>query len=113
VAEHASLRRVLRAAPSADACYRFSRKLRLHGDLLGSCVDAVLAGLQAEMPELGSVVAIDGSDLPAYANGQRYVSAKSKIERKRFADPDATWGHRSSISTRKVLPADLGDGVGA
>jgi hypothetical protein len=101
VAEHGALRRVLGATPSADACYRFSRKLREHGDLLGSCVDAVLAALRAEMPDLGATVAIDGSDLPAYANGQRYVSAKSKIERKRFADPDATWGHRSSISTRK------------
>jgi transposase len=101
VAEHASLRRVLGEAPSIDACYRFTKKLREHGDLLGSCVNAVLAGLKAEMPDLGSVVAIDGSDLPAYANGQRYVSAKSKVERKRFSDPDATWGHRSSISTRK------------
>ena len=52
------------------------------------------------MPALGTVVAIDGSDLPAYANGQRFVS-KGGAERKRFADPDATWGHRSAISTRK------------
>ncbi len=101
VAEHASLRRVLGTVPSVDACYRFSRKLREHGDLLGSCVNALIAGLQAEVPGLGTVVAIDGSDLPAYANGQRYVSAKSRVERKRFADPDASWGHRSAISTRK------------
>lgn len=45
-------------------------------------------------------VAIDGSDLPAYANGQRFVS-KGGPERKVFSDPDASWGHRSSISTRK------------
>ena len=48
---------------------------------------------------MGSTVAIDGSDLPAYANGQRYVKRGGEL-RKRFADPDATWGHRSSISTR-------------
>ncbi len=32
-------------------------------------------------------------------NGQRYVKRGGE-ERKRFADPDASWGHRSSISTR-------------
>src|SRR5205085_2530302 len=100
VAEHGGLRRVLGAVPSVDACYRFSRKLREHSDLLGSCVDAVVAALGDEIPDLGAVVAIDGSDLPAYANGQRYVSKGGKL-RKRFADPDATWGHRSAISTRK------------
>jgi hypothetical protein len=45
-------------------------------------------------------VAIDASDLPAYANGQRYVSKGGK-ERERFSDPDASWGHRSAVSTRK------------
>jgi len=48
---------------------------------------------------MGETVAIDGSDLPAYANGQRYVKRGGEL-RKRFSDPDATWGHRSSISTR-------------
>jgi hypothetical protein len=37
--------------------------------------------------------------MPAYANGQRYVSKGGKL-RERFSDPDASWGHRSSISTR-------------
>jgi Transposase DDE domain/Transposase domain (DUF772) len=100
VAEHGGLRRVLGATPSADACYRFTRKLREHGDLLAVCIDSVLAALHVEMPDLGSTVAIDGSDLPAYANGQRFVSKGGKL-RKRFSDPDATWGHRSAISTRK------------
>jgi len=45
-------------------------------------------------------IAIDASDLPAYANGQRFVS-KGGPERERFSDPDASWGHRSAISTRK------------
>jgi hypothetical protein len=48
---------------------------------------------------MGTDVAIDGSDLPAYANGQRYVS-KGGRERERFSDPDASWGHRSAVSTR-------------
>jgi hypothetical protein len=36
----------------------------------------------------------------AYANGQRFVS-KNGPERDRFSDPDASWGHRSAVSTRK------------
>lgn len=100
VAEHGGLRRVLGSAPSADACYRFTRKLREHDDLLASCIDSVLAALREEVPDLGTTVAIDGSDLPAYANGQRYLSKGGKL-REWYSDPDATWGHRSSISTRK------------
>jgi hypothetical protein len=38
--------------------------------------------------------------MPAYGNGQRYVS-KNGPERKKFSDPDASWGHRSAVSTRK------------
>jgi len=34
VAEHAELQRVLGCAPSLDACYRFTVKLRQHGDAL-------------------------------------------------------------------------------
>lgn len=43
---------------------------------------------------------LDASDLPAFANGQRYVSHGGR-ERERFSDPDASWGHRSAVSTRK------------
>ena len=51
---------------------------------------------------MGESIAIDGSDLPAYANGQRFVS-KNGRERalSEYSDPDASWGHRSAISTRK------------
>jgi IS5 family transposase len=51
---------------------------------------------------MGENVAIDGSDLPAYANGQRFVS-KGGRERglEEYSDPDASWGHRSAVSTRK------------
>jgi hypothetical protein len=38
--------------------------------------------------------------MPAYANGQRFKS-KGGEERKKFSDPDASWGHRSAVSTRK------------
>lgn len=47
-------------------------------------------------------MSIDASDMPAYANGQRFVS-KGGRERSddEFSDPDASWGHRSAVSTRK------------
>ncbi|MEA3075292.1 MAG: hypothetical protein QOF60_200 [Actinomycetota bacterium] len=99
VDEHPGLRRALGAAPSVYACYRFAEKLRHHAELLDGCVGQVLAALHAERPEMGSTVAVDGSDLPAYANGQRYVS-KGGPARTRWSDPDASWGHRSAVSTR-------------
>jgi Transposase DDE domain len=51
---------------------------------------------------VGCDLAIDASDLPAYANGQRFVS-KGGRERppNEYSDRDASWGHRSAISTRK------------
>jgi len=100
IAEHPGLRDVLGGAPSCWACYRFTGKVRENQPALADCLDAILAALHAEMPEMGSDVAIDASDLPAFANGQRYVSQGGR-ERERFSDPDASWGHRSAVSTRK------------
>jgi transposase, IS5 family len=105
VREHAALRAAVVGplssdVPSVFACYRFTAKLRTYGDLLTSCLDRVTAALHGHHPDMGANVAIDGSDLPAYANGQRFLS-KNGPERERFSDPDASWGHRSAVSTRK------------
>jgi hypothetical protein len=100
VAEHDGLQRVIGCAPSEWACYRFTRSLREHSDALASCLDRVIASIAEHLPDMGQDVAIDGSDLPAYANGQRYLS-KNGPEREKYSDPDATWGHRSAVSTRK------------
>ncbi|MEK6277743.1 MAG: transposase [Actinomycetota bacterium] len=103
VREHAALRRAIAGdgdVPSVYACYRFGEKLRRFKPLLDACLDRVSASLHAEIPEMGADVAVDASDLPAYANGQRFVS-KGGRERERFSDPDASWGHRSAVSTRK------------
>ena len=75
-------------------------KLRVYSDLLDGCIARVTASLYAELPEFGTDLAIDASDMPAYANGQRYLS-KNGPERQRYSDPDATSGHRSAVSTRK------------
>jgi hypothetical protein len=98
--EHDGLARALGERPSVFACYRFAAKLRRHGDLVDRCIDEVITALRGHHPDLGQHIAIDGSDMPAWANGMRYVS-KGGPERERFSDPDASWGHRSAISTRK------------
>jgi hypothetical protein len=104
VAEHAALRAALgchdpASVPSVHACYRFAAKLRAYKPLLDACLDRVTAALHEQMPELGETVAIDASDMPAYAIGQRYLY-KGGPERKTYSDPDASWGHRSAVSTR-------------
>jgi transposase, IS5 family len=105
VAEHPALAAVIAPngeTPSVYACYRFTAKLRGHAHLLEGCIARVVAELKRRNPVLGWDVAIDASDMPAYANGQRFVS-KGGRERpdSEFSDPDASWGHRSAVSTRK------------
>jgi hypothetical protein len=103
VAEHWKLQRVLGCEgdpPSVYAAYRFAEKLRRHGDKLQRCIDSVVEGLRSKVPDYGTNLAIDASDLPAYANGQRFLS-KGGPERERYSDPDAAWGHRSAVSVRK------------
>jgi hypothetical protein len=97
--EHPGLQAVLGGSPSIWACYRFANKLREQKPILDACLDRVADALRAENPDMGKDVAIDASDLPAFANGQRYVSKGGKL-RERFSDPDASWGHRSAVSTR-------------
>ena len=104
VGEHWRLQRALGCEgdpPSKWAAYRFAKTLRQHGDKLERCIDAVVEGLKAKLPTYGRDLAIDASDMPAYANGQRYVSKDSETERNWHTDPDASWGHRSAVSTRR------------
>jgi Transposase DDE domain len=100
LADHAGLQDALGGCPSVWACYRFTVRLRENQPLLADCLDGIAEGLRRQMPDIGCDVAIDASDLPAFANGQRFVS-KNGPERERFSDPDASWGHRSAVSTRK------------
>jgi transposase len=103
VREHAALAAVIAPEgdiPSVYSCYRFMAKLREHKHLLDECIAGVVGALKKADPLLGWDVAIDASDMPAYANGQRFVS-KGGREREKYSDPDASWGHRSAVSTRK------------
>ena len=45
-------------------------------ELMDACLDACAAALREQHPDFGRDVAIDASDLPALANGQRYVSQR-------------------------------------
>jgi hypothetical protein len=103
VGDHWKLQRALGCEgnpPSVYAAYRFAEKMRANGDMLERCIDSVVEGLKEKRPSYGTDLAIDASDMPAYANGQRYLSKGGK-ERERFSDTDASWGHRSAVSTRK------------
>jgi hypothetical protein len=71
VSEHPALRAAITRGtpvPSVYACYRFAAKLGTYGDLLSACLDRVNATLHAAHPDMGTNIAIDGSDLAAYAN---------------------------------------------
>ena len=74
ISEHTGLQEALGGCPSVYACYRFATKLRKHRPLLDVCLERVTASLREELPGYGEDIAIDASDLSAYANGQRYLS---------------------------------------
>jgi hypothetical protein len=67
IAEHPGLQDVLGGAPSCWACYRFTVKLRENQPALADCLDAALAALAVELPGMGENVAVDASDLAAFA----------------------------------------------
>lgn len=103
VREHWALQRALGCEgnpPSVYAAYRFAEKLRDNGEMVKRCVDSVVGGLRSKLPSYGTDLSIDASDMPAFANGQRY-SSKDGPERDWHSDPDASWGHRSAVGTRK------------
>jgi hypothetical protein len=100
IAEHAALAEAIGGTPSEWACYRFMTKLREHSSALAECVDGIAETLRGELPGYGVDVAVDASDMAAYANGQRFLYNHGP-ERQAYSDPDASWGHRSAVSTRK------------
>lgn len=100
IREHPALCEIIGGAPTNWACCRFATKLCKNRSVLGEFFDRCAEALRGVNPDFGRDVAIDASDLRAWANGQRYVSKGGKL-RERFSDPDASWGHRSAISTRK------------
>jgi hypothetical protein len=99
IAEHDGLQAALGAAPSVYACYRFTTKLRQHSDKLAACLDRIIASLAEALPGMGEHVAVDATDMPGFSNGQKYGGGGVREEP--CSDPDAAWGFRSAVSTRK------------
>ncbi len=102
VREHWALQRALGcegSPPSVWSAYRFAEKLRDNGEMVERCIDGVIAGLREKLPTYERDLAIDASDIPAYASG--YNRLPDGQERKRLSDTDASWGRRSAISVRK------------
>jgi transposase-like protein DUF772 len=96
VREHPGLQAALGCdgdPPSEWARYRFTAKLRDHAPVLEQCIADVIRALKKANPVLGWDVAIDASDMPAYASG-RSRRCKEGPERTpdEYSDPDASWG---------------------
>ena len=97
VAEPLAVTRDAREQPPAES----ERQCRLIRLCATERNDRLYAPLLTLLIDAGDVVALVSRDcLRAYGNGQRYVS-QGGPERERFSDPDASWGHRSAVSTRK------------
>jgi hypothetical protein len=45
----------------------------LQSTIPARCIDGVVEGLRSKLPSYGTDLAVDASDMSAYANGQRYV----------------------------------------
>ena len=68
--------------PGEDALGRFLRKLVAHQGLLEECFAGLVEKLRQSLPGFGAKLAVDATDIEAYANGHR----------KSPSDPDASWG---------------------
>jgi hypothetical protein len=66
-----TLQDALGGCPSEWACYRFTVKLRDNAPALDACLDRMASSLGERLPDMGRDVAVDASDMSAYANGQR------------------------------------------
>ncbi len=72
--------------PDEDAFGRFVRKLAAHVDLLEECFCGLVERLRELLPTFGAKLAVDSTDIEAYANGHR----------KNPADTDARWGAKGA-----------------
>jgi IS5 family transposase len=68
--------------PGEDALGRFLKKLVAHEELLEECFEGLVEKLRQSLPGFGAKLAVDATDIEAYANGHR----------KSPSDTDARWG---------------------
>ena len=72
--------------PSHDALSRFLKKLVVHEDLLEKCFSELVKEARGNLPEFGDKLAVDSTDIRAYANGHRKIPS----------DTDARWGAKGA-----------------
>ena len=79
------------AVPSESTFSRFFRFLSQHPEEAEGLRVGMVNELHRRLPELGRVVAIDGTDIESFANPTRKI----------VSDPDATWGRRTRKGKHK------------
>ena len=72
--EEKTLAEEARALRNAATHHFYDKRGGRHKPLLDACIERVTASLRTQLPGYGRDIAIDASDLSAYANGQRYLS---------------------------------------
>ena len=95
--------------PSESTFSRFFARLAQHQDLVNQAFIAATDSINGALMELrdagelppstpapGRAVAVDSSDIPAYANSRRGVTV----------DPNAAWGHRTPKNGAKPIKGD-------
>ena len=86
--------------PSVYACYRFTAKLRVYSEMLDRCIDGVTASPARATSGHGRERR-HRRLRPSGLCQRTAVAFQNGPERERYNDPDASWGHRSAVSTRK------------
>jgi len=86
--------------PGEDAFSRFLKKMVKHADLLDECLNNLVNNLRGLLPEFGSKLAVDSTDILAYSNGHR----------KNPSDQDARWGAKKAGTTNKETDGKVAEG---
>ena len=86
---------LVNVVPHKSTFSRFFAKLAENTDVLESAQAELVRAMVKYLPDLGLNLAIDGTDIPAYANLRRQ---KESIPREQRTDVDADWGYRTPKS---------------
>jgi transposase len=84
--------------PGEDAMSRFLQKLVKQEALLEECFDKLTNSLHELLPGFGSKIAVDSTEIKAYAKGNR----------SKPADPDARWGAKGTVSNKSEIEEKAG-----
>ena len=86
------------AMPGEDALGRFLKKLVKHATVLDEFIQALVDKLRELLPGFGAKLAVDSTDILAYANGYREYPA----------DTDARWGAKKKGNSQDQAKTEAG-----